>query len=266
MKTTKPAAAAALALMVAGCATQPAHGMRPASHDVSWGPGWARIGHAAVHAALSPATWAPAVGAGLLQIGHADEDVADWASDHTPVFGSRHGARTASNVFLGSAVALDLATTLAQPARNGHRTNEQIGRLGVAVGALGVSEGVVQGLKHGIDRERPDGSDHDSFPSGHAAVASTADTMSRYNAETLPIGWPLRLTIQGAATTLDVATGYARVAAEKHYPSDVLAGAALGHFVGALASQAFLGDDGAAWAPQVSLSRHGGALAWSRTF
>ncbi|MEJ2698889.1 MAG: phosphatase PAP2 family protein [Desulfuromonadales bacterium] len=41
--------------------------------------------------------------------------------------------------------------------------------------------------------------------------------------------------------TLTAATAWARVEAKKHYPSDVLAGIAIGHFFGAFISDAFLG-------------------------
>jgi membrane-associated phospholipid phosphatase len=41
--------------------------------------------------------------------------------------------------------------------------------------------------------------------------------------------------------TLTAATAWARVEANQHYPSDVLAGIALGHFFGAFITDAFLG-------------------------
>lgn len=39
------------------------------------------------------------------------------------------------------------------------------------------------------------------------------------------------------------ATAWARVAANKHYPTDVLAGAALGHFLMAVIHDSFMGLD-----------------------
>ena len=51
-------------------------------------------------------------------------------------------------------------------------------------------------------------------------------------------------------TTLTLATAWARIEAKKHYPSDVLAGMALGHFIGAFVNDAFLDADSS---PNLSL-------------
>lgn len=74
-------------------------------------------------------------------------------------------------------------------------------------------------LKLSIDRRRPDGSNDASFPSGHtsAAFQGAAFIHFRYGlGKALP------------AYALATFVGYSRVNAEKHYVSDVLAGAALG--------------------------------------
>jgi membrane-associated phospholipid phosphatase len=42
---------------------------------------------------------------------------------------------------------------------------------------------------------------------------------------------------------LTAGTAWARVEAKKHFPSDVLAGIAIGHFIGAFMNDAFLGLD-----------------------
>lgn len=78
---------------------------------------------------------------------------------------------------------------------------------------------VTHGLKHTVRRERPDGSDNLSFPSGHTAAAflGAAFIHQRYGIE---YGVPAYL----AASFV----GYSRVEAEKHYVTDVLAGATIG--------------------------------------
>ena len=77
-------------------------------------------------------------------------------------------------------------------------------------------------LKKSIHATRPDGSDHESFPSGHTAVAFAAVRYmdKRYGAELAPYTPWLY-----AAAGL---TGVARVQAHKHHWQDVAAGAALG--------------------------------------
>jgi len=64
----------------------------------------------------------------------------------------------------------------------------------------------------------------DSFPSGHAATAFAFAHVvaSRY------ADWRLKVAVYGLAT----ATAFARVAGREHFPSDVLAGGAIGYLVG----------------------------------
>ena len=78
---------------------------------------------------------------------------------------------------------------------------------------------VTLGLKYSIDKERPDGSDNHSFPSGHSTVAfqSAHFIGKRY-------GWHYGVPAYAAAAFV----GYSRVHAKKHFNSDVLAGAAIG--------------------------------------
>jgi len=73
-------------------------------------------------------------------------------------------------------------------------------------------------LKRAIGRERPDGSDRLSFPSGHAAFAfSTAVVLGSYYPR-------LKLPLYALASLVTLS----RVYLERHYPSDVLAGAIVG--------------------------------------
>ncbi|MBI1415970.1 MAG: phosphatase PAP2 family protein [Limimaricola sp.] len=81
---------------------------------------------------------------------------------------------------------------------------------------------VTEALKAAIDAPRPDGSGHDSFPSGHTAMAFAAATYvaTRYGDQ---MG-PYVPYLYGVAAL----TGLGRVEADKHYLGDVVAGAALG--------------------------------------
>lgn len=74
-------------------------------------------------------------------------------------------------------------------------------------------------LKNTIEKERPDGSGFDSFPSGHAAItfSSASYLGQRY-------GWQYGL----PAYTLATWTAYTRVDGDFHEIEDVLAGAAIG--------------------------------------
>jgi membrane-associated phospholipid phosphatase len=74
-------------------------------------------------------------------------------------------------------------------------------------------------LKETVEKERPDGSDDDAFPSGHtsAAFQGAAFIHRRYGIRS---AWP--------AYVLATYTGWTRVDADEHDTADVLAGAALG--------------------------------------
>jgi membrane-associated phospholipid phosphatase len=75
-----------------------------------------------------------------------------------------------------------------------------------------------QGLKHAVNRSRPDGSAY-SFPSGHASASfASAAVLERH------FGWKMGLVAYGVAAY--VATS--RLSENRHYASDVIFGSALG--------------------------------------
>jgi membrane-associated phospholipid phosphatase len=78
-------------------------------------------------------------------------------------------------------------------------------------------------LKATVKRERPDGSNNYSFPSGHASDAFTWATVFERH-----YGWKLGVPAYALAATM----GYSRIVRDKHYFSDVVAGATLGYIVG----------------------------------
>ena len=99
-----------------------------------------------------------------------------------------------------------------------------------AIYSMGAAEGVSLLGKAVIHEERPDHSDNNSFPSGHAAVAfASATTMYRR------YGWEYGVPAYALATL----TGYARVDARKHHWYDVVAGAAIGGASGWFFTDAF---------------------------
>lgn len=94
-----------------------------------------------------------------------------------------------------------------------------------AGGSVGAAAALSIGLKEGFPERRPDGSNRNSFPSGHAstAFAAAATLQNRY-------GWEVGLPAQLLATFV----GVARVKARKHHWYDVAAGAAIGEASGFL--------------------------------
>jgi len=78
---------------------------------------------------------------------------------------------------------------------------------------------VTHALKYSVRRERPDGSDRLSFPSGHTSSAFQAASFLH-----MRYGWKVGL----PAYLLSSYVGWTRVHAKKHYWSDVAAGASIG--------------------------------------
>ncbi len=96
-----------------------------------------------------------------------------------------------------------------------------------------IAGGIATVLKRGFGRFRPrDGSserfaplsDHSAFPSGHTTLAFAIATSLAHSTNDKTIG----ALLYGAAAT----TGFARINDNKHWFSDVVAGAALGYLVG----------------------------------
>jgi len=228
--------------MLSGCGTM-ANG-RGWGQDATLFPGWDRVGKAALHAALEPGTWAPAAGAGLFQIGSMDRNLSHWASNHTPIFGSQTNAGTASDVLNGVSEGTAVITALATPSgeQSGDWVLNKAKGLSVDIAAVALTSGVTSGLKSAVNRPRPNGLGQ-GFPSGHASNTSACNTLSARNVDCLSIPDEARLGLKIGFTALMVSTAWARVEAKQHYPSDVLVGMALGHFLGAFINDAFLGTE-----------------------
>ena len=111
----------------------------------------------------------------------------------------------------------------------------------------GLATGV---LKFSVNRHRPNGGEH-SFPSGHtSSAASTVVVLWRH------LGW--RAGVPAAIMT--GVTGAARIEAQKHYLSDVIAGATVGLVMGRLVTGGRDKRDG--W----TLGATAGGLSLSRAF
>lgn len=171
-----------------------------------------------------------AVGAGLIVAGAAGHAASShsWSfakasaeAEHTPV----------ADVLQYAPLAFPWVMKAAgSPTRSGW------GRMAVSQGAATLlMAGTVYGLKHAVDSPRPDGTDNRSFPSGHTAWAFMGATVTARE-----LGWRSPWYTVGAYT---LATGIAveRVIDNRHFPTDVVAGAGigilsaqLGYFIGDL--------------------------------
>lgn len=234
---------AAAVATLAGCGTTPDG--RRWGQDASFAPGWGKVRQAAADAATAPETWIPAVGAVAVRVGNADARISRWAARETPVFGSQENALRRSDDLRNAAGTIWVASALATPSGDSAGDWWSAKARGLAVQA---SETVVMRqstgyLKESIGRQRPNGGDG-SFPSLHSAAASSYATMSSRNIDAMNWSEEAKTRSRWGLGALTAATAWSRVEANVHYPSDVLAGTAFGHFLGAFFTDAFMGGDG----------------------
>jgi membrane-associated phospholipid phosphatase len=204
---------------------------------------WARIGEAALHAAFDLQTLIPAAGAVVVgTVDHWDRKVSDWATTHHPLFGSGDAARSAADAGLYFLDAEAFGTALATPSDD-DPTEWGLWKakgVGVELTAELATAGMTSVLKDATNRPRPSGTGQ-SFPSGHASGAFSSATLANLNWNSLAVPSAVRLPAQISNVLLATGVGWARVEADAHYPSDVLAGAALGYFLSAFIHDAFMG-------------------------
>ena len=220
-------------LSVAGCV----------SPGAEWGgastfsPGWDHVKQSAATAVKSPHTWVPLAGAALFSIGDLDEDTLDWAIRHHPLSSDRQDAVDISDNLKTLSNLNYLLTALTVPSDSvSSRTKGLVGGLV----AIQTNRMITEGIQSITDRKRPDKDAYNSFPSSHASEASIAATLAARNIDYFEISKPAKVTWQVSSYTVAGLTAWMRVEGNRHYPSDVLVGYALGHFLGAFLNDAFI--------------------------
>jgi len=225
--------------LLSGCAAVPGH--PPWGSRVDFTPGWNKLGRSAVAALKDPLTWGPAAGALAFSFGDLDREVSDWAREEQPLFGDE--ADRTGDWLLGSISGLYLGSAVLADSGNGSAWQSSKARgLGLGLSTNLAAGGITYGLKETVQRSRPDASDRQSFPSGHSSLAAANAVLFADNLNSLPLSPPNRIILAGAGYGLAWGTAWSRIEAGKHYPSDVLAGLALGHFVARVLQHGLLSD------------------------
>lgn len=181
----------------------------------------------------NPQTLLPLTGAIFFSLNDFDERGSQWALKHKPVFKTAQRANRASDDYLSFLVGEALLTALVRPADATEEawSRQKARHLAAESIAVGTTYAAIQGLKEGIGRTGPDGWKDTAMPSGHASGAFAFSTLSNRNLDALCQNRSLRVPLQVSNIALAASVGWARVEGGHHYPSDVLAGAALGHFM-----------------------------------
>ena len=231
---------ASLVLFVTGCGTLP--NGRGWGQDAFFPIDADRVSRAAHNAFFNSSTLVPLASALVFSIDDFDEKVSDWAVKHNPVFGSEADARDASDYLRAALQAEAVITALATPSGNipEQWMASKAKGLGVEIAAIGVTSSVTDLLKDTTDRTRPDRSSDRSFPSSHASGAFSYMILANRNIDSIEMPRALKPPLKIGNYMLASGVAWARVEGQRHYPSDVLAGAALGHFLTAFIHDAFM--------------------------
>lgn len=242
------------AVLLTGCATARSEFRAPGRED------WKR---SIAAAAKDPDTWVPAVAALAIAAAGVDDDISDWAREQTPLFGSPERAVTASNELKGASHVLMFATAI--PRADGTPRWERFAVTAIEdeliVGAVGA---VTLGGKELADRERPDASNRASFPSGHSSGSAATAALARENLPRSAIPPRFHAAVRIGSRVLHGATAWARIEGGKHYPTDVLAGSALGNLLAVTLDRAI--RDGTEVTVSIAPSREGVLVSASVRF
>jgi membrane-associated phospholipid phosphatase len=248
--------------VLAGCGTLPSG--RGWGEDATWRPGWERVRTAAVDAARDPWVWAPLAGAAVLQIDDLDQRTADWAREHTPIFGSQRNAENWSDDLRTASVLAHYATIVATPGGDEFGewvANKARGTL-VDVAAVGATVAITRSLKTNVGRTRPNGEDDESFPSGHTSSSAVHTRLASRNLRSIDMPAGARRTLDVGLYALTIGTSWSRIEAGWHFPADTLVGMALGNFMASFVNDAFLGLDPGSTSLTVAATPDGAILQW----
>jgi len=225
-----------LLLGLEGCASAPIRQQNGEALPL-W-PNSSRWKTASLDALRNPNTWVSAAGA--VAVAPWDRKISNWAVENTPIFGSVENAKSASDDLRSLCDFAMIGTALAVPGGD-YPWRSRFERLLVEEGGVWAASSVTGLMKETISRERPDESDNHSFPSGHSTRAFAYNGMSLRNLDAMDLPDAGRISLKALFTTMAAGTAWARVEGERHYPSDVFAGAAVGNFVSMFIHDAFLG-------------------------
>jgi membrane-associated phospholipid phosphatase len=145
-----------------------------------------------------------------------DGEVADWIMDPDHDFGASLEDGAAPTVMGAGVAALFVSGRFVETSRYRAVTYDWLQ-------AFLINAGYTTLLKEVVHRTRPNGEDDQSFPSGHASNAFALAAVAERH-----YGWKAGVPAYAVAG----AVGVSRLQRNKHYLSDVIAGATLGYIVG----------------------------------
>lgn len=186
--------------------------------------------------------WGALLAATIITAADKDVEISDWAQEETPVFGSMQSAADASDSLVDVLVVSTAVSAFFIPDQSDANDTLPTNLKFMLIESLGLSanSGITSALKSEADRTRPNEFDQRSFPSGHTSRAFTAATFAKHNILQYDLSEDSKKHFDWMFNSAAIATGWARVEAGWHYPSDVLAGAAVGNVVASIITNMYL--------------------------
>lgn len=201
-----------------------------------------KFSRATQSAIQQPSTWAPLLAATMIAVADKDVELSDWAQKETPVFGSTQGAANASDSLVDLLLVSTAVSALFIPDQSDTTDTLPTNMKFMLVESLGLSinSGITSSLKSAAGRTRPNEFDQRSFPSGHTSRAFIAANFAKHNIQQYDFEDSSKTYLDWAFNSAAVATGWARVEAGWHYPSDVLVAASVGNVVASIVTDMYL--------------------------
>jgi len=199
-----------------------------------------------------------------MQIDNLDERTADWAREHTPIFGSQRNAEEWSDDLRTASALVHYATIVATPSGDEFGdwlVNKAKGTL-VDVAAVSTTVAVTRALKTSVGRERPNGTDDESFPSGHTSSSAVHTRLASRNLRSIDMPAGARRTLDIGLYALTIGTSWSRIEAGWHFPADTMFSMALGNFIASFVNDAFLGLDTGTASLTLATTPDGAIVQW----
>ncbi len=186
--------------------------------------------------AASAHVWGPLAGATVFAVAGIDKKVSNWVQDEADIFKNKEFADKWSDNFNNIQKYEMYGIILLTPSHPedksfaGYAWNKIRGGLTVNI-ASSSSRFSVDQVRKVVHRERPNGMDMKSLPSGHSAEAASRSVIVRKGSAAIDMNRDLHFAVNSLNTGMAIATCWARIEGKRHYPSDVMAGYAFGTFI-----------------------------------
>lgn len=205
---------------------------------------WNNVKKSFVKNITSRHVWIPATAGLILQVDNYDSKITEWA-ERNGIWSTNSAtdlSDTLKNVLEVEMYTSILFTSSSDGNWKKYTMNKVKGTV-VVNSSAALAHGTTSFIKDTVYRERPDRSDTKSFPSGHSTEAAAFRMVTTKNLDSTDIHPALRDGINILNGGLTATIMWSRVEAKKHYPSDALAGYAIGSFMSGFIYDAFMNLD-----------------------